>query len=396
MQDEDLFIEFQRKLLSKAGILIHKNEKWPLILANFSSAEIENLVVSLDTNVERWGKVFEILNVSETYFYRDPKQLNGIFHTILPHHWKSKSNAHISIWSAGCSKGEEAYSLAILTEILKQTFHLNFTFSILGTDIQSSSIDYAKEGVYSTYSVRAGLPLDFKSFLHTDETEVRVSQKIKNKVNFQVGNLLDHAPGQFDLIFCRNVLIYLDEDSKQKVIRRLASALKEGGILVLGHSEFLGVLPTSLTSHSISNSTSYLLKSQQTPKKEAIVTKKSYPPIRTESSEGKRSLLQTERDSVLNFENNSNLLESARMAKEQGNFDKMASLLKQALYENPKEMEAYYELANYYWEIQDRQTARKYQSQARIVFKNEPGLVDILKKERNWSPLWDEFLSEEL
>jgi chemotaxis protein methyltransferase CheR len=395
MDRHSLFRGFQSKLLSRTGINIHEDEKWPLILANLKVDAIENLVTSGFADNASWGKIYDILNISETYFYRDPNQLNGVFQHLLPRHWKGRSLSNVSIWSAGCSRGEEAYTLAILTEIFKRTHHGHFSFSVLGTDLQASSVHFAKEAIYTPYSIRAGLPSDFITFLRPNEKEVHIAKEIKQRVQFQVGNLLDPPPGKFDLIFCRNVLIYLDEESKEKIVRRFVSALNEGGILILGHSEFIGSLPQNLTSHTIPNSTSYFLYS-------------THPQESPNQANGNRILESQTKPSPKKNENISTLkaarpsvprispLESARVEKEKGDFEEMVTLLKQSLYENPKEIEAYYELASHYWELGDRGLARKFQAQARTVFKNEPGLTDILKKKGSWSEAWDEFLSEDL
>ncbi len=402
-----LFLKFREILLTRTGILIHEDEKWPLLLQNFNVSEIERLLEQKTAQESVWARVYEILNISETYFYRDPKQLNGIFHSILPRHWRKPSQKSFSIWSAGCSKGEEAYTLAILTEIFRITYHLNFQFSVLGTDLQLESVRFAREGNYTPYSIRAGLPDEFRAYLRNRTNHVSVADEIKKHVHFQVGNLLDPPPGKFDLIICRNVLIYLDETSKEKIINNFTQALNEGGILVLGHSEFIGTTPNGLKGFSLPNSTSYFVfsmkeisnslpQTSQPPKPPTKFSKTTEPPTslsrKTKSIDEKP--LETRIVSTLKVPRSA--IESARIEKEKGNFEAMVSSLKKALYENPNEIEAYYELANHYWEAQDRTLARRFQAQARSVFKNAPGLSDTLKKNGSWSDVWDEFLTEDL
>lgn len=395
MADSKHFIQFRKILLDETGILIHEDDKWPMLSEKLNQKEIESFLQSPTKNISLWNRIYDILNISETYFFRDPNQLTAIFDNILPLHWKYKKGMHVSIWSAGCSKGEEAYTLAILIELYRKNRNLDFTYSVLGSDLQESSIQFAEEGFYTSYSVRADLPPSFKPYLENHATGYRVSSEIKKNVVFNVKNLLhpDSAGQTFDLIVCRNVLIYLDEASKANIFTQFSSSLNEGGILVLGHSEFHGKSPNSLGQHFIPNKTSYFLYTENpltgsglvSSYKEQSVSVSRTPPREITRVEADKLKPRGEqhKDPISEIASDDTLPDSTES-------------LKQELYENPEQIRAYYELANHYWENGDRLLARRYQAQARKVFNNDPGLTDSLKRNGDWLVAWDEFLSEDI
>ncbi len=378
--------------------MIHQDEKWPLILSNLRKNEIENIVLTQDSTDLVWKRIYEILNISETYFFRDPNQLTAVFENILPEYWKRKAKKNLSIWSAGCSKGEEVYTLAILTEIFKKTHYADFNFSVLGTDLQETSIDFAKKGIYTPYSVRAGLPPLFENYLIQTNGEVQIQWQIKDRVQFRLGNLLNPILQSFDLIVCRNVLIYLDSDSKSKIVQNLANALEPNGILILGHSEYTGPLPRNLTLHAVANKTSYYVNStniDSTVIKEPV-QKSKQPSIVPPQTNFPKSAPLPKNQVPKKKENEGSPLIQAREKKWAGEFESMVRLYEEAIYLDPTAIEAYYELASYYWETGNREKARKSQAQAQSLFKNDLTLSETLKDRGEWSTAWDEFLCHDL
>jgi chemotaxis protein methyltransferase CheR len=182
----------------------------------------------------------EVCTVNETYAFRGAHQLRAFTDDILPRY---VARDRITVWSAGCASGEEAYTLAALT--LASGRITPERVRIFGTDISRRCIALARRGIYSASSFRAepgaGSPFDPDRFFspRPDGTRV-VSSEVKAVCHFRHANLLNTAIGSFiDVIFCRNVLIHMDERSRRRVILGFFERLAPGGHLVLGHSESL-------------------------------------------------------------------------------------------------------------------------------------------------------------
>jgi chemotaxis protein methyltransferase CheR len=180
----------------------------------------------------------EKVTTHETFFFREPVHLEYLKHEILPHF--ASSNEY-RVWSAGCSTGEESYTLAIL---LKECLRSPRWF-IDATDIAQDCIDAAKLGVYGERSAKL-VPKEYlkKYFLKgTDKADgkVMVKDELKRKIDFSIFNLMmnDYGVNRYNLIFCRNVLIYFDNPTKCKIVHRLSRALKRGGYIIIGNSEKL-------------------------------------------------------------------------------------------------------------------------------------------------------------
>lgn len=185
------------------------------------------------------------INVSE--FFRNYKRWEILETKIMPQ--ILKNNKHPKIWSAACSTGEEAYTIAMLvTGIMPHS-----DIHILATDIDENSLARAKTGVYSEKSVN-GVPENLKpKFFNQQGDYYYISNEIKKMVTFKKHNLLaDPYDGQYDLIICRNVLIYFTEEAKNHLYQKFSSALKKDGILFVGSTE------------QIFNPSLYHLKTQET------------------------------------------------------------------------------------------------------------------------------------
>ncbi|MER2105759.1 MAG: protein-glutamate O-methyltransferase CheR [Solibacillus sp.] len=199
----------------------------------------------VEQHPEEWGCLVEILTINETYFYREDKQLHVYQQVILPELMKQNSDKTLKVWSAGCSTGEEPYSLAIMSmPVLSQMNALQIT----ATDINKKVLRIAKNGTYNKRSLSfRRIP---EKWLHDyfveTETAYTVADPIKNMVEFSQLNLLDieqrDSKEQFDVVFCRNVLIYFDEQTIKKVVTSFYNALKKGGYLFLGHAETISKL----------------------------------------------------------------------------------------------------------------------------------------------------------
>lgn len=184
--------------------------------------------------------VVEALLNHETFFFRD----SSAFHLLTGHALRRQAEKHraarrLRIWCAGCSTGQEAYSLAI--NFAEEAGRwAGWTIDILGTDISGRVIKRAQEALYSQFEVQRGLGVHqmLANFESVGE-QWRLRSELRQKVIFQVHNLLDRPPagGQFDVILCRNVLLYFSEDRRRKVFDQLRSAISADGVLMLGASE---------------------------------------------------------------------------------------------------------------------------------------------------------------
>jgi chemotaxis protein methyltransferase CheR len=204
----------------------------------------------LTAHPSRDGELRQLLNeitIGETYLFRSPPQLDALRKVILPELVTGKTKQitkRLRIWSAGCSTGEEPYTLAM--NLLEESDRLlkGWTIDILATDLNDRSVETAKAGIYGDYALRS--TSDYfkrKYFSMVDQKKLEVRPEVKKLITFSRLNLLDDAKMLFmkgmDLIFCCNVLIYFDGPSKSKVISHFFSDLNFGGYFFLGTSESL-------------------------------------------------------------------------------------------------------------------------------------------------------------
>ena len=204
-------------------------------------SNIDQLVCLLDRPEERIlaQEVVEALLNNETYFFRDPAYFDALTDRILPDIAKSRSETKtLSIWSAGCSTGQEAFSLAMI--FAEQPCWEGWRIDILGTDISTQAIDAARSGKYSQFEIQRGLAVNrMLNFFSETEKGWMTKDKVARLVRFNHHNLLDAPPSAapFDLILCRNVLLYFDSETRQRAFSRLNEAMKPDGWLMLGSGE---------------------------------------------------------------------------------------------------------------------------------------------------------------
>ncbi len=186
------------------------------------------------------NRVVEALLNNETYFLRDRLPFDLLAGHALPTLARSRaSTRRIRIWSAGCSTGQEAYSLAMLFAESQASWR-DWTIDILASDVSGSVIDRARSGVYTQFEVQRGLGINqmIRWFEEVDDGW-RAVEALRKPVRFQVHNLLEPPPhpAQFDIILCRNVLLYLCAEKRALAFERLASAMAPDGWLMLGAGE---------------------------------------------------------------------------------------------------------------------------------------------------------------
>ena len=184
--------------------------------------------------------VVEALLNNETYFFRDRAPFDLLQRYALPELVQRRAKSkRLRIWSAGCSTGQEAYSIAMLFAEEPEKW-LGWTVDILGTDVSTSCVDRARNGIYSQFEVQRGLGINqtIKWFEECPDGW-RAVEALRRPVRFQVHNILEQSPhpGGFDIILCRNVLLYLSPEKKTLSFERLTSAMAEDGWLMLGAGE---------------------------------------------------------------------------------------------------------------------------------------------------------------
>lgn len=184
--------------------------------------------------------VVEAMTTNESFFFRDDKPFTHFKASTLPSMLAARpAGSTLRVWSAASSSGQEAYSLAmILTDAKMQVGDRRC--EIVGTDIAREQLSRARDGVYSQFEVQRGLPIQMLArHFRKEETNWRLSDAIRSMVQFREWNLLsDLKPlGRFDVVFCRNVLIYFDQPTKARVLDAIAAQMPPDGVLYLGGAE---------------------------------------------------------------------------------------------------------------------------------------------------------------
>jgi chemotaxis protein methyltransferase CheR len=204
---------------------------------------LDQLVATLVTGREPAlaDAVVEALLNNETYFFRDRMPFDLLLGPVLARLEKARARERkLRIWCAGCSTGQEAYSLAISFAEQKLRWH-GWTIDILGTDISRSAIDQARGGVYSQFEVQRGLPVMqmMRWFEEAPGQSWRIASDLQRAVRFQVHSLVEAPPhpGGFDILLCRNVLLYFSAAMRRTAFARLAEASADDAVLMLGAGE---------------------------------------------------------------------------------------------------------------------------------------------------------------
>lgn len=191
-------------------------------------------------------EVMDLLTTNETYFFREDYQLKAFSEEIVPEMVAARSAAgkerKLRIWSAGCSTGEEPYTVAML--LLEMDCLKGWGIEVLGTDISQRVLNHARRGIYGASAFRS--TDDYfrtKYFVRQEDGNHRINEEVRKLVTISHLNLLDSNRmkmlGTFDLVFCRNVIIYFNQAAKKKVVESFHNCLVDSGYLLLGHSETL-------------------------------------------------------------------------------------------------------------------------------------------------------------
>lgn len=209
--------------------------------------------------------VLDIATNNETSFFRDPKLFISVKNSILPSLFNS-SKSSIKIWSAACSSGQEPYSISLMLKEYQDTTGVKKDYRILATDISSRILEKAQKARFSQLEVQRGLSAVqlVKNFDKDSEDYWTLKTPIRQPVSFQKLNLLDSFEhmDKFDLIFCRNVLIYQNVEGKKRIIQKIATCMNEDSYLILGAGESMIGLADNFESVKVGDVIIYQLKSQ--------------------------------------------------------------------------------------------------------------------------------------
>lgn len=207
-----------------------------------SYAEYKKYFFSAEGQRNELYNFLSVVTTNKTDFFRESVHFDFLSQEVLPS-FLAEGRTKINVWSAACSSGEEPYTISIVLNEFKEQ-HPQFNFSILGTDISSNVLNKAARGVYPEKSVEV-IPLHLKKkyFLRSKDRinpTVRVTPQLQQNISLKYLNLMDNVydiTETYDVIFCRNVLIYFDRETQEKIIGKLCRHLAEGGYLMIGHSE---------------------------------------------------------------------------------------------------------------------------------------------------------------
>jgi len=236
-------------LEARTGQQLSMNRRWRIdtalaaIVRARGFASVDQLVARLVSGREAAlsEEVIEALLNNETYFFRDRLPFDLLLGGPLDRLQRVRAaEKRLSIWCAGCSTGQEAYSLA-MSFADEQARWQGWKIDITGTDLSRAAIERARAGIYSQFEVQRGLPVMqmIRWFEELGGGDWRVSPKLRERVRFDVRNLIEAPPhpGRFDIILCRNVLLYFAPDMRRLAFGRLAEACQPDGTLMLGAGE---------------------------------------------------------------------------------------------------------------------------------------------------------------
>jgi chemotaxis protein methyltransferase CheR len=211
---------------------------------------------------QEMSDLMDILTTNETYFFREAFQLKALTEEILPEFKAVKENRGdktLRIWSAGCSTGEEPYTIAML--ILEMAAFRGWRVEIIGTDISHRVIQHSRKAVYSKSAFRTTDDHYIQRYFQAQDNGYKVNDEVRELVTINHLNLFDQNRlallGKMDVIFCRNVIIYFDQAAKKKIIESFYRMLQDGGYLLLGHSESLMNISTAFALKHLKNDMVY-------------------------------------------------------------------------------------------------------------------------------------------
>ena len=249
------FLQLRDFIYAQCGIFIGENRKY--LVENRLASRLKDLnlrsyleyynYLRFDANKQsELNKLFEVVTTNETSFYRNPPQLQIFQNVVLKNtldELRSKGQRRLRIWSAGCSTGEEPYTIAIIVhELLRQEL-ASWDIRITANDLSEAVLASARRGIYGEYTLRTTPREIVDRYFIKDGQNYKMDEKLKQLVMFGQINLNNKLQlsrvERSHIVFCRNVIIYFDDDMKRRVISSFYDNLLPGGSLLIGHSESL-------------------------------------------------------------------------------------------------------------------------------------------------------------
>lgn len=228
---QDLIKYFQ---LDVTGYKQHRvRRRIDILMKKYSYKTYSDYMKDLRNDPKKWDEFLDKLTINVTEFFRNPEKWEYLQKNILPMLMKENSSA-FKAWSAGCSSGEEPYTLSIVFEEMRAR-----NASILAADLDKFVLAKAQEGIYEERSaINMSSELKDRYFTKLADGKLQVKQLLKSRIKFKQLNLLtDPFEKNFDLIICRNVVIYFDNDAKEGLYKKFAEALRPNGVLFVGSTE---------------------------------------------------------------------------------------------------------------------------------------------------------------
>jgi chemotaxis protein methyltransferase CheR len=224
------------------------------VMQNAGLPDLNALVMQLlsGTDPDLARDVIDAMTTNETFFFRDRMPFDNFRKVVLPQLLEARKDVRrIRIWSAACSSGQEPYSIAMILDEEAERL-TGWQVEILATDLSHSVIATAREGLYTQFEVQRGLPItQLLRYFQQEGDRWRLSEHLRSRIRFEKFNLLaDYSDlGCFDVIFCRNVLIYFDVPTKQKVLDKMTKVIARDGYLIMGAAETVVGLSDTFAPH---------------------------------------------------------------------------------------------------------------------------------------------------
>lgn len=268
---DDLYIKFIDVIYKRTGLYYEPAKKYFVqkrLEKRIEELELESFkeyyqLIKFSSDQSEFNQLINDLTVNETYFFRDFPQLENFAEEVLVQYIKykeAKKDYKLKIWSAACSTGEEPYTLSIiLMEMLEE--YDKWDIQILATDINTEVLATAQRGIYDSRSVR-DVPEEYLGKYFTSRNGKNlINLNVRKSVVFKQLNLMESQEMRnitgYDFIFCRNCLIYFDDDSRKKVIEGMYNSLNSCGYIFLGHSESIGRISSAFNVQRIGKTIVY-------------------------------------------------------------------------------------------------------------------------------------------
>ena len=243
----DTFERISTLVKERSGIVLTREKEYLLesrlepVAKRHGLKDVDDIGATIARSVQGplVDDIIEAMTTNETFFFRDRTPFEHFKDVMLPHLKQSRAKERrMRIWCAAASMGQEPYSLAMLLD--EDAFFASWRKEIIGTDISLEALEKAKSGMYSQFEVQRGLPVNLLVKYFKQHGEMwQVNSAIRAAVQYRQYNLLNSFTsfGKFDVVFCRNVLIYFDQPTKSDILERISKQMNPDGFLVLGAAE---------------------------------------------------------------------------------------------------------------------------------------------------------------